>query len=205
MAPRSRQDSEATREASRVRLVDAAREVFAERGFFACRVADVASRAGMSPGNVYWHFDSKEDILRVILAGGFEALEAMTAGVAEEYGPARRKLEILVERTIAFYDGNAAFAVIRDSLAGRGGREVVRSLGFDLPDIERRSRANVRRVFIEARSEGAVSAADPELLVALYFAFFNGLALDSAGRSPALPPDALRAAALRLVGYRPAG
>jgi AcrR family transcriptional regulator len=59
MAPRSRDDSQATRAASRARILAAARTLFAERGFFACRVADVARRAGMSPGNVYWHFDSK--------------------------------------------------------------------------------------------------------------------------------------------------
>ena len=180
------------------------RTLFAERGFTACWVADVARRAGMSPANVYWHFDSKEAVLRAILAEGFASREEMTAAVAAEYGPARRKLEILVERTAAFYEANAAFIVILGGLQGAGGREVVASLGFDLPEIERRSRANLRRVFAEARSEGAVEPADPDLLVTLFLAFFDGLVITRGDLGPALPPDALRDAAMRLVGHRPA-
>jgi AcrR family transcriptional regulator len=205
MAPRSREDNETVRAASRARILMAARTLFAERSFAACRVADVARRAGMSPANFYWHFDSKEAVLRAILAEGFSGREEMTAAVAAEYGPARRKLEILVERTAAFYVANAAFIVILGGLQGAGGREVIASLGLDLAEIERRSRANLRRVFAEARSEGAVEAADPDLLGAFYLAFFDGLFITRGDLWSAMPPDALRAAALRLVGYRPAG
>jgi len=204
MAPRSR-DGEDAKTAARARILAAARALFAERGFVACRVADVARRAGMSPGNVYWHFDSKEAILQAILAEGFASHEEMTEGVAEEYGPARRKLGLVVERTVALYEANAEFTVILGGLMGEGGRELIRALGFDLPEIERRSRANLRRVFAEARSEGAVEAADPDLLVAFYLAFFDGLVITRGDLWPALPPAALRDAALRLVGYRPAG
>lgn len=206
MMPRSREMSEAARAASRERILDAARSLFAERGFAACRVADVARRAGMSPGNVYWHFDSKEAILRAILTEGFDSLEAMTAEVAEEYGPARRKLDILVTRTITLYREQASFAIILGALMGAGGQELVRSLGFDLQAIGGRYHANLRRVFAEARSEGAVlGVADPDLLVAFHLALFNGLVITYGDRWPTMPEDAIRDAALRLVGYRPAG
>jgi TetR/AcrR family transcriptional repressor of nem operon len=204
MAPRSREDNETVRAASRARILTAARTLLAERSFAACRVADVARRAGMSPANVYWHFDSKETVLRAILAEGFASREEMTAAVAAEYGPARRKLEILVERTAAFYVANAEFIVILGGLQGAGGREVIASLGLDLAEIERRSRANLRRVFAEARSEGAVEPADPDLLVTLFLAFFDGLAITRADQWSPLPAPVLRDAALRLVGHRPA-
>jgi len=204
VAPRSREQSEAIRAASRARILAASRALFAERGFVACRVADVARRAEMSPANVYWHFASKDAILRAILAEGFANLEAMTTSVADEYGPARRKLNLLVERTLALYEANAEFTVIRGGLMGDGGRELIRSLGFDLPEIERRSRADLRRVFAEARSEGAIDAADPDLLVAFYLAFFDGLLIAHGDVWPTLPPGTLRDAVLRLVGHRPA-
>lgn len=204
MAPRSREETASARTASRARILDAARTLFAERGFFACRVSDIAGRAGMSAGNVYWHFDSKEAILREILAEGFGSIEAMTAEVADAYGPARRKLDLLVERTIELYERNAAFTAILGGLLGPGGQELIGSLGFDMREIGNRYHANLRRVFAEARSEGAVAPADPDLLVAFYFAFFNGLLITYADLWPALPPDAIRDAALRLVGYRPA-
>lgn len=204
MSPRSKQGSDVARLASRARVLDAARALFAEPGFFACRVADVAQRAGMSSGNVYWHFETKEAILRAVLADGFEGLEALAAGVADEYGPARRKLDILVERTLAFHEHNPDLAVILGGLTGDSGRDLIGRLGFDQDAIEGRYRANLRRVFSEARSEGAVVPADPDLLVTLYLAFFTGLLILHRDRWRALPREELRAAALRLVGYRPA-
>jgi AcrR family transcriptional regulator len=205
MSPRSGEASDAARAASRVRILEAARTLFAERGFSACRVADVARTAGMSSGNVYWHFESKEAILRAVLADWFADLESLAAEVADEYGPARRKLGILVEQTLAFHERNARVTVILGGLTGDAGRELVSSIGFDVPAIESRYRANLRRVFAEARSEGAVASADPDLLVSLYLALFNGLVIADRERWRALSPEALREAALRLVGYRAAG
>jgi AcrR family transcriptional regulator len=205
VSPRSPQASAATRAASRARILDAAGALFAEHGFGPCRVADVAHRAGMSPANVYWHFDSKEAVLRAILVDGLAAREAMTAAVAAEYGPARRKLEIMVDRTLAFYSEHARFLVIRAGLAGADGQDVAGTLGVDLPETERRTRAHVRLVLAEARSEGAILPTEPDLLVHLFFALFDGLLVGSGGRWPTTPPDGLRDATLRLLGYRPAG
>lgn len=44
-------------------ILDAATRVFAERGFFAAQVADVARRAGIAAGTVYLYFKSKDDLL----------------------------------------------------------------------------------------------------------------------------------------------
>jgi AcrR family transcriptional regulator len=205
MSPRSLQDNEATRTASRTRVLEAARTLFADRGFFACRVADIARQAGMSPGNVYWLFESKEAILRAILADGFERLVAMCAEVADEYGPARRRLDILVERTVETYQRNEAFSVILGGLMGQGGQDLVRRLGFEPAEIRGRCHANLRRVFAEARAEGAVAAADPDELATCYLALFDGLVISYGDRWRAMPREVVRAAALRAVGYRPAG
>jgi AcrR family transcriptional regulator len=191
------------RAGSRGRILAAARILFAERGYFPCRVADVAARSGMSVGNVYWHFPTKEAILGAILAEGFDAFEAMTAGVADEYGPARRKLDLLVERTIALYEAHGEFVVILGGLMGHGGQELVRSLGFDMPGIGGRCHAHLRRVFAEAQGEGAITPTDPDLVVAFYLAFFNGLLITYPALWPTAPRDVIRAATLRLVGYRP--
>lgn len=205
MSSRSADAGDAARAASRARVLDAARALFAERGFHACRVADIGRRAGMSSGNVYWLFESKEHILQAILADGFERFTTMTAEVAGEYGPARRKLDILVERTLAAYEQDAAFWIILGGLMGEGGQDLVRRLGLDLAEVTRRYHANLRQVFSEARAEGAVAAVDPDELVTVYLALFNGLVITYGDRWSAMPKASVRAAALRLVGYRPAG
>lgn len=45
------------------RIVAAARQVFAERGFTAASIADIAARAQISTGNVYRYFASKDEVL----------------------------------------------------------------------------------------------------------------------------------------------
>src|SRR5512136_1019993 len=47
----------------RRRILDAAVGVFARKGYFAARVSDVASKAGVADGTIYLYFRNKEDIL----------------------------------------------------------------------------------------------------------------------------------------------
>lgn len=51
-------------------IVAAAIEVFAERGFAAARLDDIAARAGVSKGAIYLYFSTKEDIFRAVVEQG---------------------------------------------------------------------------------------------------------------------------------------
>ena len=59
---------------ARVRLLQAAKEVFEEKGFLDVRVADIAARAGVSHGLFYHYFDSKQEIFRELAAAVDERL-----------------------------------------------------------------------------------------------------------------------------------
>src|SRR5215207_5898934 len=54
------------------RLLAAAAEAFADRGFHATTTRDIASRAGLSPAGVYVHFASKEELLYSLSRQGHE-------------------------------------------------------------------------------------------------------------------------------------
>ena len=56
------------RDVVRQRLFDAAAEEFAERGFAAARLAEVARRAGFTKGAVYSNFESKQDLFAELFA-----------------------------------------------------------------------------------------------------------------------------------------
>ncbi len=47
---------------SKAAILDAAEYLFAERGYRETTVAEIAAKAGMSPANLYRHFENKEDI-----------------------------------------------------------------------------------------------------------------------------------------------
>ena len=48
-------------------IVAAALEVFAEKGFAAARLDDIAARAGVSKGALYLYFETKQDLFRAVV------------------------------------------------------------------------------------------------------------------------------------------
>jgi AcrR family transcriptional regulator len=48
-------------------IMDAALELFAERGYAATRLTEVAARAGISKGTLYLYFDSKEALFQAVI------------------------------------------------------------------------------------------------------------------------------------------
>ena len=49
-------------------LLDAALDLFVERGFKATRSEDVAARAGVSKGTLYLYYPSKEELLKAVIS-----------------------------------------------------------------------------------------------------------------------------------------
>jgi AcrR family transcriptional regulator len=87
MTPRTARDTSGARE----RLLAAAVEAFAEKGFAATTTRDIASRAGMSPAAVYVHHDSKESLLfRVSLDGHAHALQIISEAADSTASPVDR-------------------------------------------------------------------------------------------------------------------
>jgi AcrR family transcriptional regulator len=54
-------------EGSRNRLLDAAVQVFADRGYERATVEHVVAAAGLSKGTFYWHFSSKAELFQALL------------------------------------------------------------------------------------------------------------------------------------------
>ncbi len=64
-------------------ILDAALACFAEKGFAATRMEDIASRAGISKGTVYLYFESKQAVFKALARQSIGAqLEGVLAHVA---------------------------------------------------------------------------------------------------------------------------
>lgn len=73
------------------RLLLAAVEAFAERGFHATTTRDIAGRAGMSPAALYIHYRTKEELLYQISVFGHQrAVQLLSAAAAGRGGAADR-------------------------------------------------------------------------------------------------------------------
>jgi AcrR family transcriptional regulator len=80
------------------RLVEAARDAFAERGFAQVNIADICRSAGIAKGSFYRHFDSKEEIFLAaahsMVAAVGQQLDESTTPLSERQ--ATEKLQLLL-------------------------------------------------------------------------------------------------------------
>jgi AcrR family transcriptional regulator len=119
----------ARREATRERVLDAAREVFAERGVIGGTVEDICDRAGFTRGAFYSNFADKDDLLRALIArehgrlvahldAGFALLEGDLVGEGgsgDDVDPRATMAEV-VDRLLRSVPGDRHFLLIQTEL-----------------------------------------------------------------------------------------
>jgi TetR/AcrR family transcriptional regulator, transcriptional repressor for nem operon len=65
---------------TRERIVEAANALFYQQGFEPSSFTDIAELVGITRGNFYYHFKSKDEILDAVIASRYAATEEMLAG-----------------------------------------------------------------------------------------------------------------------------
>jgi len=65
------------REEAKKKVLEAALEVFKEKGYFKSTMDDIASKLGISKGAIYQYFDSKEQLLATLYMSGPENLRSL--------------------------------------------------------------------------------------------------------------------------------
>lgn len=58
-------------ELSRARIIDAAAEIAAERGYEGTSVAAVSAKCGLPASSLYWHFTDKDDLIAAVIERSF--------------------------------------------------------------------------------------------------------------------------------------
>jgi len=66
-----RRRSRADGELSRVRILDAATEIAAERGYEGTSIALVSAKCGLPASSIYWHFKDKDDLIAAVIERSF--------------------------------------------------------------------------------------------------------------------------------------
>jgi AcrR family transcriptional regulator len=115
------------KEARPEEILSAALESFAERGFAATRIEDVAARAGISKGTLYLYFNGKEELFKAVvrqsLLPNLARIEALAASFE---GPSASLLERLL----------ATVAGVVESRVGAIPKLVIAEAG-NFPDLAR--------------------------------------------------------------------
>ncbi len=140
LCPKSRQRRKDARPGE---LMTAALEVFAERGFAATRLEEVAKRAGVSKGTIYLYFDSKEALFKAAVESAI--IPALEAGEAIAADPSRPPGEALREFVFWWWEkvGSTDIGALPKLLVAESGNFPELGLWFHENMIQRGKRAVV--------------------------------------------------------------
>lgn len=186
------------------RILEAAVEAFAERGFHGTTTRHIALRAGLSPAGLYVHFPSKTAVLgRISTVGHEAALDLVERALADAEQPAER-VHLCVRRFVAWHARH---------------RTVARVVQYELHSLDPADRAATadlrrrleRRVEEEVRAgvrSGDFTVDDPRAVTRALLSLCIDVArwFDPAGReSPEQVADLYADLALRMLGTTAGG
>lgn len=179
---------------TRAQLVEAATGCFAEYGYERTRIADIVSRAGVSQGNFYRHFESKKEIFLEALRPGLEALLEARGGLKDHMDADALAADTVVYlRTYSRH--RHILRVMREAAA-------LRSDGFDELWLQLRSNFVARtQAWLERlHADGRIGAGDFPQLAAVLGAMTEQVAYVQIGLPDRTPRDEEIQRIARVVG-----
>lgn len=190
----------------RAQILRAARAIFIERGYLAARVEDVAKRANLSKGAVYFYFDSKREIFDALVEEEHAITISFLQEAERDTRPAQVKLLDLGRKYLDYFAGLKTpprFFLLMSEMAIRD--EEIRG---KVNAIHERFVARIAEVVKQGVEEGVFAPYDPLAVGLMLKALIDGLAGQSAvGVRPdveRLSNDGLRMLLMGLLPGRPA-
>ena len=166
MSPRTSIQNDEVRAITRARLLNAALETFAARGYSATPVDAIADAAGVSAGLLYYHFASKTAVLQAIFEQSLADVQATFAAADGEADPVDR-LPALLRSAGEIVPRHRNFWAVWYGL--RMQRDVLKSLGPSVFDF---SAAIVRTL---ERYLADIGWPEPAIEARLLFAQIDGM------------------------------
>lgn len=163
--PLKRAVSEADKRERRRSILAGAKRMFAENGYHATTIADIARAADLSYGSVYWYFDSKEELFRALMDSEQRALRRHIVAVVGDSpaldGESRRQALVDGVRAIfEFFEADKASAKLLFREALTLGAGIQRHLyGIYEAFVE-----DVERLIRVAQKAGIIREAPPRLV-----------------------------------------
>ena len=173
-------------------VLDAALQLFADKGFAATSVREIVLKAGLSKPALYYHFGSKEGLLRAIVDQAFAEFEERVCHSVDTAGDARDALIKFTEACFEMATKRPQFtALIYQVIFGSEGG----SGGIDVSELARRNQALLMTVIDRAVREGLIDRTRADKAALLLNGLINiHLMAHVKGQLPGLTPELARQA-----------
>jgi AcrR family transcriptional regulator len=117
MAPKTKEQFEEIRQQSKAAIMQAALELFAQRGFAATSISQIAKEAGISKGLMYNYFSSKEDLLKAIVEEALKDGQKMTGVLWDDSLGPKEQLIQMIQGVITQVKSNRNYWKLMTSLS----------------------------------------------------------------------------------------
>ena len=164
------------KEEARAKILEAARVVFAKKGYHDATMDDVAKEVGVSKGALYTYFESKEDLLKEISLKGHQALRKILRET-DECSDLEVAMEEVYNRITEQFKGNlhTHFEVIALSSHDAKIRQIIfEDYQKDIQAVEAFLEEKKRQGIIRTDMDARVLA---ELFTALYLGTLGELVI----------------------------
>jgi len=171
-------------------IIAAALALFADRGYAATKLEDVATAAGISKGTIYLYFPTKEELFRAVVRQAvLPNLEAAEAQFSRHEGSCGELLRVLAQRFLQLLDSDLT-AVPKLVVAESGNFPAIAQFYADA--VLRRAFALIEGILTRGMQRGEFRRTDVHAVLPLFAGPFLLLALwkHSLGRHTDLTFDA---------------
>ena len=187
---------------SRARLLQAAVQAFAEKGFHGTTTRDIATAAGMSPAALYVHHKSKEELLYLISRGGHEAtLQLVRDAIATSDDPAAALRQVMHDFAVDHAENHTGARIVNYELSALTAEHFE-----EIREIRRSIEHEFRTLVERGVSAGAFDTPDPHMASVALLSLGIDLGRwyrESLKWTPENIADRYADIALRIVGARP--
>lgn len=184
---------------ARARLVAAAIESFAARGFHGTTTRDIASAAGMSPAALYVHHRSKEELLHQISRAGHDRTLALVQDAVSSADKPREQLLAAVHAFVVHHaEDHTSARIVNYELAALSPEHL-----HEITGIRKQIEAEVRAVVERGVADGSFRTSHPQMTAAALLSLGIDVARwyrDEGGWTPGQVADHYCELALRMVG-----
>jgi len=90
-------------------ILEAARKVFAKKGFHDATVDDIANAAGVAKGTVYLYYRSKQEVYLAALKFGIAQMYSALVEEVRQVSTTEEKLRALIAAKLAYFEENRDF------------------------------------------------------------------------------------------------
>jgi len=173
-----------------LQIINAAVELFRDRGFEATRLEDVADKAGVSKATIYLYFESKEDLFFALIREKVVPMLEETIAQADAFkGPASEFLRMRAQGMGRIFAHSEQGAILK--LVVSEARRFPDLADYYRSEVPERGLANLSKVIRRGIDEGEFRECDTEAAAAAFMfpLLMTGIWMNSVGPSDIIRPN----------------